>query len=95
MTCNTNVTSTPYCVTTTLGEVHMDKLVLDRQNDGLALILEANGTGEHKRFATVFLMKDGWHTKLASQHTRHAWAGPFDSVDDAFEAMKVSLSESL
>lgn len=71
----------------------MHKIVLDVQNDGLALILASDDEGEPTRFATVYRMKDGWHTKLASQHTRHAWTGPFDSAEDAFEAMKASVSE--
>lgn len=86
--------SAVYCVTTTLGEVHMQKIVLDVQNDGLAFIVVSHGDAdEPKRLATVYRMKDGWHTKLASQHTRHAWSGPFDSADDALEAMKASVSE--
>jgi hypothetical protein len=70
----------------------MTKIALDVQNEGLALILASEDGNEPKRLATVYRMKDGWHTKLASQHTRHAWAGPFDSAEDAFEAMKASVS---
>lgn len=85
--------SAVYCVTTTLGEVHMQKIVLEAQNDGLAFILASNHHETPKRLATVYRMTDGWHTKLATQHTRHAWSGPFDSAEDALEAMKASVSE--
>ncbi|WP_157411960.1 hypothetical protein [Agreia sp. Leaf283] len=71
----------------------MKKIVLDVQNDGLAFILEARDDDEPNRLATVYRMKDGWHTKLATQHTRHAWSGPFDSAEDALEAMEASVSE--
>lgn len=85
--------SAVYCVTTTLGEVHMQKIVLEAQNDGLAFILASNDEEAPNRLATVYRMKDGWHTKLATQHTRHAWSGPFVSAEDALEAMKASVSE--
>ena len=86
--------SAVYCVITTLGEVHMQKIVLEAQNDGLAFILSSNDDDDApKRLATVYRMKDGWHTKLATQHTRHAWSGPFASAEDALEAMKAPVSE--
>jgi hypothetical protein len=71
----------------------MQNLILDVHNDGLAFILAAKDDGEPTRLATVYRMKDGWHTKLASQHTRHAWAGPFESAQDALEAMRAPVSE--
>lgn len=71
----------------------MKKFMLEVQSDGLALILESDNDGGSKRLATVYRMKDGWHTKLASQHTRHAWTGPFHSAEDAFDAMRASISE--
>ena len=82
----------PYCETTTLGEVHMSKIVLDIQSDGVAVILTSEDAAGGKRLATLYRMKDGWHTKLATEHTRHAWSGPFASAEDAFEAFKVSAS---
>ena len=71
----------------------MRNLVLAIENDGLATILMSDEEGEPQRFATIYRMKDGWHTKLASQHTRHAWAGPFDTAEEAFQALKASVSE--
>ncbi|KQO11411.1 hypothetical protein ASF06_01785 [Agreia sp. Leaf244] len=70
----------------------MSKIILDVQTDGLAVIFATGHADEHKRLATVYKMKDGWHTKLASEHTRHAWSGPFASAEDAFQAMKASAS---
>jgi len=70
----------------------MHEITLDIQNDGLALILISREGGEPRRLATVYRMKDGWHTKMANEHTRRAWTGPFASAEDAFEALKASVS---
>jgi hypothetical protein len=79
-------------VVTTLGEVNMHEIVLDVQNDGLAYVLACKVGEEPTRLASVYRMKDGWHTKLASDHTRHAWSGPFDSAEDALAALQATMS---
>jgi hypothetical protein len=71
----------------------MTTIDLDVQNDGSALILTSDDAGEPKRLATVYRLKDGWHTKLTAEHTRHAWAGPFESPEEALQAMRASISK--
>ncbi|WP_382307728.1 hypothetical protein [Herbiconiux sp. UC225_62] len=33
--------------------------------------------------ARLYLLKDGWHAKLATVHTKQAWSGPYDSPEAA------------
>lgn len=70
----------------------MSKIVLDIQSDAVAIIFMSGDADEGKRLATVYRMKDGWHAKLTTEHTRHAWSGPFASAEDAFDAFKASAS---
>ena len=70
----------------------MHKMILDVQNDGLALILSTSDEAESKHLATVYRMKDRWHTELTSEHTRHAWSGPFSSPEDALKAHQAKAS---
>lgn len=72
----------------------MYKLTLDILNDGRATVLGVDDQIEPKQVATIYRMKDGWHTKLANDHTRHAWSGPFESPELAFEAFQSSVSAS-
>jgi hypothetical protein len=37
--------------------------------------------------ARLYLLKDGWHAKLANIHTRQAWSGPYDTPEDAVTAL--------
>lgn len=34
-------------------------------------------------YARLYLLKDGWHAKLANLHTRLAWSGPYDDPEAA------------
>ncbi|SDZ57600.1 hypothetical protein [Herbiconiux ginsengi] len=36
-----------------------------------------------KPIARLYLLKDGWHAKLATVHTKQAWSGPYDSPEAA------------
>ena len=48
---------------------------------------ETGTDGGRTRVATVYLMSDGWHTKLDSDHTRHGWSGPYSSAEEALEKL--------
>ena len=65
----------------------MDDMIIERMNEGLAHILEQRQVGETTRVATVYRMTDGWHSKLAAEHTRHAWSGPFTTPEAALAAI--------
>jgi hypothetical protein len=73
----------------------MKKTVLEPHNDGMWFIATISEVGERQRLATVYRMKDGWHTKLASVHTRHAWSGPYDSPEAALDVLSPSTTETL
>ncbi|MCS5716786.1 hypothetical protein N1027_01400 [Herbiconiux sp. CPCC 205763] len=36
-----------------------------------------------KPIARLYLLKDGWHAKLATVHTRQAWSGPYADPEEA------------
>jgi hypothetical protein len=36
-----------------------------------------------KPIARLYLLKDGWHAKLATVHTKQAWSGPYESPEAA------------
>lgn len=65
----------------------MDDMIIERTGEGLAHILVQNEVGETTRVATVYHMTDGWHSKLAAEHTRHAWSGPFITPEAALVAI--------
>ena len=60
----------------------MSDLVVEQLNEGIAYIVAPGEDGESAKVATVYRMADGWHSKLAAEHTRHAWSGPFDSPEE-------------
>ena len=64
----------------------MNEIVILRQTGTIAILGRAGQDPETSApLATVYLMKDGWHMKLAHRHDRFAWAGPFDAPEDAIE----------
>ena len=65
---------------------HVNEIVVVRKSETLALLCRAEDDPETSPpLATIYLMKDGWHMKLAHRHDRFAWSGPFESPDDAID----------
>ncbi|MFB2581017.1 hypothetical protein ACEXQD_07170 [Herbiconiux sp. P15] len=64
----------------------MNEIVIIRTSATVALLCRAEDDPETAApLATVYLMKDGWHMKLAHRHDRFAWVGPFDSPEAAID----------
>ena len=64
----------------------VDEIVIVRKSETVALLCRAEDDPETSPpLATVYLLKDGWHMKLAHRHDRFAWSGPFETPDAAVE----------
>ncbi len=57
--------------------------LLQFENETTAVIVRSIANGEIEKLATVYKLKDGWHTKRADLHTAQAWSGPYTSAEDA------------
>jgi hypothetical protein len=68
--------------------------LLQFENETTAVIVQAIANGESQKLATVYKLKDGWHSKRADLHTAQAWSGPYSSAEDALVAFRTEEQRS-